>query len=106
GSSTFTKEFAAAGIWDRHGRSLRQFDLRTRLFRYPCSFLIHSEAFRALPTPAKDYIYGRLQQVVDGTLVAKPYDTLTIADRNAIGEILRETVPGFAEAKIAPKSIP
>jgi hypothetical protein len=106
GSSTFTRDFAAAGIRDRHGRSLRQFDLRTRLFRYPCSFLIHSEAFRALPGPARDYIYGRLQQVVDGTLVAKPYDTLTIADRKAIGEILRETVPGFAEAKISPKSIP
>jgi len=103
GSSTFTQDFAAAGVRDRHGRSLRQLDLRTRLFRYPCSFLIHSEAFRALPGAAKDYVYGRLRDVVDGSLVAKPYDTLTIADRKAIGEILRETVPDFADAnKLAP----
>lgn len=98
GSSTFTRDFATGGPRDRHGRSLRQLDLRTRVFRYPCSFLIHSEAFRALPADAKDYIFRRLRGVVDGTVATKPYDRIPSADRKAIGEILTETVPGYAEA--------
>ena len=102
GSSSFTKDFAGKGIRDRNGRSLRQFDLRTRLFRYPCSFLIHSEAFSALPEDAKEYVFGRLRQVADGSLNSKPYDRIAPADRKAIGEILRETLLGFdAEPKEA-----
>ncbi len=42
------------------GRSLRDFDLHTRIFKYPCSYLIYSEAFDAIPEPAKEYIYGRV----------------------------------------------
>ena len=48
GSSTFAAEFQLAGPHDSKGRSLRQLDLKTRLFRYPCSFLIYSDAFEAL----------------------------------------------------------
>jgi len=43
GTSTFSKEFAAAGPKDSTGRSLRDLDLNRRMFRYPCSFLIYSE---------------------------------------------------------------
>ena len=49
GTSGFAREFAAKGPRDRAGRSLRDFDLRKRMFKYPCSYLIYSEAFDALP---------------------------------------------------------
>jgi hypothetical protein len=42
GSSGFADTFAGLGPRDRKGRSLRAFDLRTRLFRYPCSYMIYS----------------------------------------------------------------
>jgi hypothetical protein len=49
GTSTFASEFAATGPRDSAGRSLKDLDLNHRLFRYPCSFLIYSDAFNALP---------------------------------------------------------
>jgi hypothetical protein len=53
GGSGYADEFAAKGPRDPRGRSLRDFNLRTRIFRYPCSYLIYSEAFDAIPGPAK-----------------------------------------------------
>ena len=49
GTSGFAEKFAAKGPFDRRGRSLRQLDLRTRLLRYPCSYMIYSQAFDSLP---------------------------------------------------------
>jgi hypothetical protein len=49
GTSGFAEQFEQLGPKDKQGRSLRQFDLGTRLFKYPCSYLIYSEAFDALP---------------------------------------------------------
>ncbi len=54
GSSSFAKEFAARGVRDSHGRSLRDFDLRTRTFRYPCSYLIYTESFDACRSQRRD----------------------------------------------------
>ncbi len=50
-ASRFAKEFASHGVRDAKGRSLRDFDLRTRIFRYPCSYLIYTESFDSLPEP-------------------------------------------------------
>ncbi|MFM7321739.1 MAG: hypothetical protein ACKO5K_09480 [Armatimonadota bacterium] len=105
GSSDFTRTFAARGARDRHGRSLRQFDLRTRLFRYPCSFLIHSDAFAALPTEARAYVIGRLRTLLGASEPAASYDHLSADDRRALREILEETLPDwkrFPEAVPAP----
>ena len=49
GTSAFAKEFQQGGPRDSKGRSLGQLDLHQRLLRYPCSYLIYSEAFDALP---------------------------------------------------------
>src|SRR4029079_2528034 len=59
GSTTFAADFAKQGRPDAKPRSLRQFDLKTRLFKYPCSYLIYSDAFLALPTATKATIYAR-----------------------------------------------
>ena len=53
GASGYAEEFAAKGPRDARGRSLRDFDLRTRIFKYPCSYLIYSEAFDAIPEPGE-----------------------------------------------------
>ena len=62
GASTFAKTFAQRGPRDRQGRSLRDFDLKTRLFRYPLSYMIYSEAFDALPEAVRRRIYRALQE--------------------------------------------
>ena len=51
--SAFAKSFSSAGPRDRQGRSLRELDLQTRLFKYRCSYMIYSPAFDALPTEAR-----------------------------------------------------
>jgi len=91
GTSGFTEQFAARGPEDRRGRSLREFDLERRLMRYPCSYMIYSEAFDALPSPAKDAIYRRLWEVLSGADRNDRYQRLSLADRQAIVEILRDT---------------
>jgi hypothetical protein len=91
GTSPFTREFAAAGPKDSTGRSLKDLDLNGRMFRYPCSFLIYSEAFDALPKPALDYFYRRLWDVLTGKEKDDAFATLTTSDREAILSILRQT---------------
>ena len=85
GDSSFTEIFESAGPRDRQGRSLRQFDLETRLMRYPCSYMIYSDAFNALPSKTKNAIYRRL---------------LARSDGKAVIEILRDTKPGFGRIEL------
>lgn len=59
-STRFAKSFSERGPRDSKGRSLRDFDLRTRLFRYPLSYLIYSPQFEALPERIREEIYHRL----------------------------------------------
>jgi hypothetical protein len=101
GSSTFAADFSAHGPRDSRGRSLRDFDLKTRLFRYPCSYLIYSPALQELPDAAKQFLYRRLWDILSGKETGKPYAHLTSADRAAIMEILRDTKPDLRTASEA-----
>lgn len=96
GSSGFAAKFAQSGRRDSKGRSLRDLDLQTRLLRYPCSYMVYSEAFDALPAEAKDAIYRRMLRVLSGSEKGKRYARLSAADRKAVLEILQETKPDFA----------
>jgi hypothetical protein len=91
GVSSFSQTFAQRGPRDRQGRSLRDFDLKTRLFRYPLSYMIYSAAFDGMPDMARERIYRRLYEVLTGVDQSKTYARLSAADRRAILEILRQT---------------
>jgi hypothetical protein len=95
GTSGFAEKFAAEGPADHRGRSLRQLDLRTRLLRYPCSYMIYSEAFDHLPEPARNAIYLRMWEVLSGAEKGTRYARLSLDQRRALIEILRETKPGL-----------
>ncbi len=97
GVSTFTKTFAARGPRDGKGRSLRDFDLRTRLFRYPVSYMIYSAAFDNLPPRARDRIYQRLHEILTGKDQGEKFAALSGADRQAALEIVRETKPNLPQ---------
>ena len=92
GNPEFVRVFEKAGPRDHTGRSLRQLDLQTRLFKYPCSFLIHSEAFRRLPDPLKQKIYRRMAEVLSGTDASEAFRRWSADDRVAVREILTETL--------------
>ncbi|HYR83297.1 MAG TPA: hypothetical protein VE422_04385 [Terriglobia bacterium] len=95
GTSNFAAEFADQGPRDGRGRSLRDLDLKTRLFRYPLSYLIYGKAFDEMPELIKAYVYRRLREVLTGEDKSKDFAYLTAADRTAILEILRETKTDF-----------
>jgi len=95
GVSTFTKTFPERGPRDKRGRSLRDFDLHKRLFRFPLSYMIYSETFDSLPDIAKQKIYRRLYDVLSGKNQDPRFGTLGAEDRQAILEILRDTKPGL-----------
>jgi hypothetical protein len=91
GTSGFAEEFARRGPFDAKGRSLREFDLKKRMFKYPCSYLIYSESFDALPKEAKEEFYSRLGEVLSGRDQSKDFSHLSEADRTAIRQILLDT---------------
>jgi hypothetical protein len=95
GTSGFAEKFSARGPRDTKGRSLRQFDLERRLMRYPCSYMIYSEAFDGLPVEARDAIYKRMWQILSGEEKDSKYALFSRDDREAIVEILRETKKGL-----------
>lgn len=96
GTSGFSKGFASQGPRDHTGRSLLELDLTRRLFRYPCSYLIYSPSFDALPSVVKDYVYRRLWDVLSEDDTSDAFAHLSSSDRRAIMEILLETKPDFA----------
>ena len=91
GATSFAERFSALGPMDRKGRSLRQLDLTRRLLRYPCSYMIYSAQFEQLPAVAKTAIYSRLWAVLSGKDRNRKYAILTVGDRAAIVDILRDT---------------
>ena len=98
GSSGFAERFGRQGPFDRLGRSLRQLDLQTRLLRYPCSYLVYSQAFDALPATGKAAVYLRMWQVLSGADTDPRYRRLSADDRRAILDILRDTKTDLSRA--------
>lgn len=98
GTSGFTEEFAAQGLKDKRNRSLRDFDLKKRLFKYPCSHLIYSESFNAMPAIVLDYVKQRLTEIFNGKEGGSDYAHLTPDDRDNIREILAATWKGAPES--------
>jgi len=97
GSEEFIRSFREQGPKDRQGRSLREFDLQTRLFKHPCSYLIYSEAFDKLPEPLKAQIYKRLWDILNGQDTTPAFENIPAQTRQAIREILVETKTGLPD---------
>jgi hypothetical protein len=97
GANNYAAVFQKMGPRDSKGRSLRDFDLNQRLFRYPLSYMIYTEAFDQMPAEARDRIYRRLFDILTGKDQGKPYARLSEADRRAIYEILLDTKRGLPD---------
>ncbi|REK16598.1 MAG: hypothetical protein DWQ37_07400 [Planctomycetota bacterium] len=93
GTSGYAEKFTGLGPHDSQGRSLRDFDLEKRLFKYPCSYVIYSQAFDALPREMLDYVWQRLWDVLVQQSDEVQFAHLSNEDRQAIVDILRATKP-------------
>jgi hypothetical protein len=95
GSSSFMKTFPLRGPRDSQGRSLRDFDLQKRMFRYPLSYMIYSETFDGMPDLVREQVYRKLYEVLTGRDTNPKYARLSAEDRRNVREILLETKPGL-----------
>ncbi len=97
GQAGFARGFVNLGPNDQQGRSLREFDLQTRLFKYPCSYLIYSAAFDSLPEKMRAVVYQRLWEILTGRDASPEFQNISTDIKRAIYEILLETKPGLPE---------
>jgi hypothetical protein len=101
GASTFQKTFPQRGLRDEKGRSLRDYDLQTRLFKYPLSYMIYTELFDALPKPVQDKVYSRLIEVLSGKDQRPEYAKLNPEASKAALQILAATKKNVPETWLA-----
>jgi hypothetical protein len=101
-NSGFAVSFSKQGPRDSLGRSLYQLDLQSRLFRFPCSYLIYSKVFESLPIDAKQAVGKRLKQVLLSEPPTAGYELMSNDDRRAIADILRDTKKAFWESYVEP----
>lgn len=92
--TAYAKAFSAQGPRDAQGRGLYQLDLKTRLLAYPCSYMIYSEAFDALPRAARDAVYARMVELLGAGKVK---------EARAVKEILAATKPSFQAYLATPR---
>ena len=90
--ANYRQWFEAQGPRDSGGRSLRQFELRTRTFRYQLSYLVQTAAFRAIPGEAREQVWKRLHEVLFATEPLEAFPTIAPEEQQALREIVRETI--------------
>lgn len=95
GSPGFQKTFQANKKTDATGRSLKEFDLQTQMFKYRCSYMVYSRAFGLMPDLLKDAVIKKLHVVLSDDHDDEDYAHLDVNERRAIRTILSETTDWF-----------
>lgn len=93
GDKAFEEAFTARAKVSKSGKHLRKLRLYGRLFKYRCSYMIHSEAFASLPELVKKLTYQRLSTILSAKTAPEGYEHLKKREKKTILEILRETTP-------------
>ncbi len=86
------------------GRSLRDFQLLNRLFKYRCSYLIESDAFATLHPPLRRRVLRRLHDVMTGRDADDRYAYLHASERDTIHRLLTARLPEYAALLPGPAS--
>lgn len=73
------------------GASLKDFDLRTRMFKHRCSYMIYTPQWQRLPALIKTRVYAGMKGALSGK--NREFAYLGDDERRAIVAILRETLP-------------
>lgn len=93
GDEAFQTAFGKKARRSTEGRSLKDFQLLNRLFKYRCSYMIHSLTFTRLQPDLKKAVLARLEAVLTGTDPGGRYDYLGESERKQIRSILADTLP-------------
>ena len=91
GTSGFKEAFEEKGRKDAVGRSLWDLDMERRLFKYPLSYLIYSNAYAGLPTQIKEIVETRIEEILSDDNKEETYSHLSSDDKQAIRAIISAT---------------
>ena len=92
GDAAYKADFLRTRRATAEGISLKDFDLRTRLFKHRCSYMIYSPVFAGLPNAMKQRMYRRLGEALSAEKPDKEYAYLAAAEKQAIRRILKATL--------------
>ncbi len=93
GNKAFEAAFISKARVSKSGKHLRKLRLYGRLFKYRCSYMIHSEAFDALPKIVKKLTFHKLHTILTTENILADFQHLKSREKTAILEILKETTP-------------
>ena len=90
GSDLYRDSFIGQGL-SHDGHSLRDLRLERRLFKYRCSFMIHSKSFEQLPEEIKTCVLEKLHAIVTGEDDMPGFPSLSSREKERIHGILSHT---------------
>ena len=91
GDSVFKTDFVKSGV-AVSGASLREFELKTRMFKHRCSYMVHSGVFGGTPREMKQRIYRHIAIALNEAKPDKEYDYIPVPEKRAIRAILKATM--------------
>ena len=97
GDAAYKTDFLRIRRETAGGISLKDFDLRTRLFKHRCSYMIYSPVLAGLPKEMKQRVYQRLGKALNPDKLDKEFAYLPLTEKKAIQDILKATLKDLPE---------
>lgn len=91
GDPKFVDDFQRGRKTASGGLSLRDFDLRTRLFKHRCSYMIDSSLWEGMHPLLKQSVYAKLSNALLETSTDRAFSYLPASEKRVIRQILKET---------------
>jgi hypothetical protein len=95
GDPAFQDAFSRRFPKTKDGRSLADFQLNDRLFKYRCSYMIYSGAFRSLPARIRSAVIAQLHTILNADPSPENHPGIKASERRRIAAILGETLPDW-----------
>ena len=95
GDPDFIRDFQRTQVTTRSGQSLKEFDLKTRLFKYRCTYMLYTDSWKEAPREIQDRVYLHMAQGLKESGTPRDFSHLPVTERLAIRSILKETLPGL-----------
>ncbi|WP_395737057.1 hypothetical protein [Prosthecobacter sp.] len=91
GDPAYVRDFLRDRKTSKAGLSLKDLDLKTRMFKYRCSYMIYTDTWKHAPKELKDRIYYHMALYLREAPDAQ-HAHLAAAERVAIRSILKDTM--------------
>lgn len=90
GDPKYAEDFLRDRKMTKAGLSLKDFDMKTRIFKHRCSFMLYTDTWEHAPKEIKDRVYYRMAEALRDAQPSMPH--LAAEERRVIREILKETL--------------